>query len=94
MPLPDGALSMAARLYVASYAVWSDPADDIVNAAWHRSVTDALAPFAAGYYVGESDVIGDATRARRCFAPDARARLAEVRRAYDPGRLFHTVLDD
>jgi FAD/FMN-containing dehydrogenase len=94
MPLPDGALSMAARLYVASYAVWSDPADDIANAAWHRSVTGALAPFAAGYYVGESDVIGDATRARRCFAPAARAQLADVRRAYDPAGLFHTVLDD
>src|SRR5262249_37642038 len=41
-PLPDGALSMVARLYVASYAVWSDPADDVANADWHRSVTDAL----------------------------------------------------
>jgi hypothetical protein len=42
IPLPDGALSMVARLYVASYAVWSDPADDVANADWHRSVTDAL----------------------------------------------------
>src|SRR5262249_62324294 len=41
------------------------------------------APFATGYYVGESDVIGDPERARRSFAPDARARLAAVRRMYD-----------
>jgi FAD/FMN-containing dehydrogenase len=94
MPLPDGALSMAARLYVASYAVWSDPADDVANTSWHRSVIDALEPFATGYYLGESDVIGDATRARRSFAPAARARLADVRRAYDPAGLFHAVLDD
>jgi len=85
---------MVARLYVASYAVWSDPADDVANADWHRSVTDALVPYAAGYYVGESDVIGDAARARRSFAPAARARLATVRRAYDPARLFHVVVDD
>jgi hypothetical protein len=83
---------MAARLYVASYAVWSDPANDVANAVWHRSVTDALAPFATGYYAGESDVIGDAARARRCFTPAARAKLATVRRAYDPAGLFHTVL--
>jgi hypothetical protein len=68
---PDGAFSMAARLYVASYAVWSDPANDVANAVWHRSVTDALAPFATGYYAGESDVIamrrapGAASRRRR-----------------------------
>ena len=94
MVLPDGALSMAGRLYVASYAVWSDPADDVANAEWHRSVTDALAPFVTGYYTGESDVIGDGTRARRAFSPAARVRLAAVRRAYDPAGLFHVAVDD
>ena len=73
---------------------WSDPADDVANADWHRSVTDALTPFATGYYAGETDVIDDAARARRSFAPAARARLADVRRAYDPAGLFHTVLDE
>ena len=71
-----------------------DPADDVANADWHRSVTDALTPFATGYYAREADVIDDAARARRSFAPAARARLADVRRAYDPAGLFHTVLDE
>jgi len=35
MPLPDGAFSMAARLYVASYAVWSDPANDDPAGLFH-----------------------------------------------------------
>jgi FAD/FMN-containing dehydrogenase len=79
------------RLYVASYAVWSDPTDDAANADWHRTVTGALAPFAAGYYAGESDVIGDPERARRSYTPVARARLAGVRRTYDPGGVFHSL---
>ena len=39
-------------------------------------------------------MIDDAVRARRSFAPAARARLSDVRRAYDPAGLFHTVLDE
>jgi len=52
------------------------------------------APFATGYYVGESDVIGDPERARRSFAPDARARLAAVRRMYDSAGTFDSLADE
>src|SRR5262245_56202574 len=60
----------------------------------HRlaSLGDRLAgAFATGYYVGESDVIGDPERARRSFAPDARARLVAVRRTYDSAGTFHSL---
>ena len=90
---PDAAFSMTAPLYVAAYAAWSDAADDAANIRWHRAVTGALAPFTAGYYVGEADVIGDPERARRAFSPAAWTRLAKVRQAYDPDGLFEGFPD-
>jgi len=80
---------------VASYAVWSDPAGDATNADWHRLVTGSLASFATGYYVGESDVVGDPEHARRSFAPDARAQRSRCGGCtIRPGRSTRSPMND
>ena len=40
-PLPDMAFSVEGRAYIATYAIWSDPADDERHRAWVVDHTDA-----------------------------------------------------
>jgi FAD/FMN-containing dehydrogenase len=87
--LPDAAFSMTAGTLLLCYAIWEGPEDDGANATWHRETVAALAPFAVGHYVGESDVVADPARAERSFAPANWQRLQSVRRRYDPDRVFH-----
>jgi FAD/FMN-containing dehydrogenase len=66
---------------------WTDPADDDTCIAWSRAVFQAAAPYAQGsVYVNfmtqeEDDRVGAA------YGPNY-ARLADVKRQYDPGNLF------
>lgn len=91
VPLPkNGALSVTGRAGAGIYALWDDPADDTANLAWVRKIDDALAPFRTARYVGEADLTLDAGRLADCFAPEALARLGDLRCRYDPQGLFHT----
>ncbi|MGO4814743.1 FAD-binding oxidoreductase [Cupriavidus sp. 2MCAB6] len=66
---------------------WTDPADDDACIAWSREVFQAAAPYAQGsVYVNfltqeEGDRVGAA------YGPNY-ARLADVKRRYDPDNLF------
>ncbi|KJK21991.1 FAD-linked oxidase [Burkholderiaceae bacterium 16] len=66
---------------------WTDPADDDACVAWSREVFQAAAPYAQGsVYVNfltqeEGDRVGAA------YGPNY-ARLADVKRRYDPDNLF------
>ena len=69
-------------------SVWTDPATTNANITWTRATYDALAPhFAAKRYVNYlgDDEGGDAVHA--AYGPNY-ARLAQVKRKYDPGNLF------
>jgi FAD/FMN-containing dehydrogenase len=92
-PMPDAALSMAARTFVLCYAVWDDPANDAANQAWHRDTVVALEPVSVGHYIGESDIVATPARAARSFAPANWSRLQALRRQYDPEGLFHGYFD-
>jgi len=48
-----------------------------------------MEPFAAGHYLGESDIVATPSRARNAFVPAHWDRLRTVREAYDPVGLFH-----
>jgi FAD/FMN-containing dehydrogenase len=85
---PDAAFSMTASTLLLSYAIWEQPADDDVNAGWHRATLASLDRFAVGHYVGESDIVADPRRAERSFAPATWQRLQALRRTYDPDGLF------
>ena len=85
----NGAFSMTAATLFLCYAIWEAPEQDAANAAWHSHLIAALDSFAAGHYVGESDIMANPARAERSFGPDHWRRFQSLRRKYDPEQLFH-----
>jgi FAD/FMN-containing dehydrogenase len=90
---PDGGAAFGqreARWNVSALGVWEDPADDLEQIGWVRGAVEALAPASmtgAGYGnyapVDETD-----ERVRASFGPERYARLARVKRRYDPDNVF------
>ncbi|NJM08653.1 hypothetical protein HC891_24385 [Candidatus Gracilibacteria bacterium] len=70
-------------------ANWDDPADDRVNIAWARGLVAALAPFSDGSrYLNFAGLQEEGeTLIRDAFGPQY-ARLAALKRRYDPTNLF------
>lgn len=68
---------------------WADPADAEQNVAWARATSKAAKPFTTGRvylnYIGEGEA---PDRVRAAFAPDKLARLASIKKKYDPTNLF------
>ncbi|GAA2165834.1 FAD/FMN-containing dehydrogenase [Humibacillus xanthopallidus] len=83
--LPDMAFSLQSEIYLASYVVWEDPADDAANVAWLESAMADLEPVTVGQYLGDSDL---SRRQVRFMSDDAWARLALIRAERDPDGLF------
>jgi FAD/FMN-containing dehydrogenase len=73
--------------FVASTA-WTDPAEDHQRIAAARRYGAALEPYASGVYV---NVLGDEGEAgvRRAYPAGKLARLAALKRRYDPDNVFH-----
>jgi FAD/FMN-containing dehydrogenase len=67
---------------------WSDAAEDEARMASARAYGAALAPFASGVYVNVLSETG-AAGVRRAYGDAKLARLAELKRRYDPGNVFH-----
>ncbi len=68
--------------------MWPDPADNTANIAWVRDYWDALRPYSSpGGYINFQDA-DDAKRIADNYGPTYK-RLREVKKAYDPGNLFH-----
>jgi FAD/FMN-containing dehydrogenase len=66
---------------------WENPADTDENITWARDLGAALEPFSTGQsYV---NFIGDTGRERLAYPPATYARLADVKRRYDPENVFH-----
>jgi FAD binding domain len=85
--LPDMAFSVEAEVYLATYAIYADPADDARYSDWVHCRTAELAAHGAGVYLGDTDFtrrqdrfLSDSTyRARPRSGPSA-TRLAASRR--------------
>ena len=73
--------------FVASTA-WTDAAEDGQRMDAARRFGAALEPYASGVYV---NVLGDEGErgVRRAYPPDKLARLAALKRRYDPDNVFH-----
>lgn len=68
---------------------WADPADADATIAWTRGFHDAMAPYATGVYMNYLGVGDGSERVREAYDEDAYARLAALKREYDPQNLFH-----
>jgi FAD/FMN-containing dehydrogenase len=89
-PLPDMAFSIEGRAYLATYAIWPDPADDDRHRDWvvdhARRLADAVGK---GVYLGDTDFT---RRPDRFLSEENFRRLEEIRRARDPDGLFCSYL--
>lgn len=87
--LPDMAFSLQSEIYLASYVLWEDEAEDQIHQAWLREAMADLEPVTAGQYLGDSDL---SRRQVRFMSDENWARLTEIRSRRDPGGLFVSYL--
>jgi FAD/FMN-containing dehydrogenase len=68
-------------------SVWTDPAETEENVEWTRDLYDALRPFLADRRYANYLSSDDGNAARAAYGPNY-ARLAEVKRKYDPDNVL------
>ena len=66
---------------------WEDAADDARCVAWARGLFQAAAPFSTGGVYVNFLTADETDRVAAAYGPNY-ARLAEVKRVYDPDNLF------
>jgi hypothetical protein len=87
--LPDMAFSVEGNVYIATYAIYADEADDERYRSWVHRRTAEIARHGAGVYLGDTDF----TRRQDRFLSDANfRRLAGVRAKWDPDGRFASYL--
>jgi FAD/FMN-containing dehydrogenase len=91
-PRPDMAFSVEGHVYLATYVIYADEADDERYADWVHSRTRDLARAGCGVYLGDTDF---QRRHDRFVSDEAYRRLAEVRATWDPeGRICSYLAGD
>jgi FAD/FMN-containing dehydrogenase len=83
--LPDMAFSMQSEIYLASYVLWEDPADDVSARDWLDGAMADLEPVTVGQYLGDGDL---SHRQVRFMAEENWARLQQIGKRRDPEGLF------
>jgi FAD/FMN-containing dehydrogenase len=90
--LSDMAFSIEANVYLATYVIYEDPADDERHRSWVHGMTAQLAAAGGagrGVYLGDTDF----TRRPDKFLSDEHfARLEAIRAAHDPQRRICSYL--
>jgi FAD/FMN-containing dehydrogenase len=87
--LPDMAFSVEAEVYIATYTIYTDPADDARYSGWVHRRTAELAAHGAGVYLGDTDFT---RRNDRFLSDEAYRRLEEIRAERDPSGRFAPYL--
>jgi FAD/FMN-containing dehydrogenase len=87
--LPDMAFSIEGHPYLATYAIWADPADDERHRDWVLRHTQRLAELGKGVYLGDTDFT---RRPDRFLAAENFARLEMIRAQRDPDGVFCSYL--
>jgi FAD/FMN-containing dehydrogenase len=87
--LPDMAFSVEAEVYIATYTIYTDPADDARYSEWVHRRTAELAVHGAGVYLGDTDFT---RRNDRFLSEEAYRRLAKIRAGRDPAGRFAPYL--
>lgn len=90
-PAPDSAAyaHRDAQFVMNVHGRWVDTADDARCIGWARDFFKASAPFASGGVYVNFLTADESDRIRSAYGPNY-DRLAQVKRAYDPGNLFRT----
>lgn len=83
--LPDMAFSLQSEIYLASYVVWEDPAEDDAHQSWLASAMADLQPVTVGQYLGDGDL---SRRQVQFLSQDNWARLQAIRAERDPDNRF------
>jgi FAD/FMN-containing dehydrogenase len=72
-------------------ALWTDPAEDEMHIRWGREYWQAMQPFSAGgvyvNYLGSAADEGE-ERVKAAYGPAKYARLAGLKKKYDPANMF------
>lgn len=76
-----------ARFLMNVHGRWEEQAEDDRCIRWSRDLFNAAAPFASGGVYVNFMTADEGDRVRAAFGPNY-ARLAEVKRTYDPGNVF------
>ena len=87
--LPDMAFSVESEVYLATYVIYTDPADDARHTAWVHRRTAELAAHGAGVYLGDTDFT---RRQDRFLSDQAYRRLGDIRAERDPAGRFASYL--
>ncbi len=87
--LPDMAFSVEAEVYIATYAIYTDPADDARYSEWVHHRTAELAVHGAGVYLGDTNFT---QRQDRFLSDAAYRRLGAIRAERDPTGRFTSYL--
>jgi FAD/FMN-containing dehydrogenase len=87
--LPDMAFSIEGNVYLATYAIWDDPADDERHSAWCADHARRLATLGKGVHLGDTDFT---RRSDRFLSDENFRRLQEIRARRDPEGLFCSYL--
>ena len=69
-------------------STWIDPSEDEAHISANRAVAAALAPLSAGRAYVNFLTTNDADAVRSAYGPEIFARLAQVKREFDPTNLF------
>ena len=86
---PDMAFSVEAQVYLATYVIYTDPADDARYTGWVHDRTAGLAAHGAGVYLGDTDFT---RRQDRFLSDQAYRRLGAIRAERDPSGRFASYL--
>ena len=88
-PLPDAAISVQGKLYIAAFSGWSDPARDPEFLAWPVDQMRRLEPLSKGIQLADENLIG---RPARYLSADNARRLEQLRAKHDPDAVFCSYL--
>lgn len=87
--LPDMALSLQARTYVAAHARWEHKEDDDKMFAWTYDHIRKFEPISIGSKLNDDSLVH---RTARYFSDEAQARLTALKQKYDPDNVFASFL--
>ena len=88
-PLPDAAISIQGKLYIAAFSGWHDPAQDEKFLAWPVEQMRRLEPLSKGIQLADENLVG---RSARYLSDANEQRLEALRAKYDPDNLFCSYL--